>query len=56
MNVAADALTDPAQVEPGLAAARGLAVSHNLIPLRHSFIEHPLGVGQRAAPAAQEHE
>ena len=39
MNVAADALTDAPQVEPSLSAARALAVSHNLIPLRHSFIE-----------------
>jgi anthranilate synthase component 1 len=39
MNVAADALTDAARVEPSLSAARALAVSHNLIPLRHSFIE-----------------
>jgi anthranilate synthase component 1 len=39
MNVAADALTDAPAVEPGLPEARALAVSHNLIPLRHSFIE-----------------
>jgi anthranilate synthase component I len=39
MNVAADALTDAPQVEPGLSEARALAVGHNLIPLRHSFIE-----------------
>jgi anthranilate synthase component 1 len=39
MNVAAEALTDAPQVEPSLSAARALAVSHNLIPLRHSFIE-----------------
>src|SRR5262249_14571458 len=39
MNVAADALTDAPQVEPGLLEARALAVSHNLIPLRHTFIE-----------------
>src|SRR6516162_1100466 len=39
MNVAADALTDAPPVEPGLLEARELAVSHNLIPLRHSFIE-----------------
>jgi anthranilate synthase component 1 len=39
MNVAADALTDALQVDPSLSAARELAVSHNLIPLRHSFIE-----------------
>jgi anthranilate synthase component 1 len=39
MNVAADALTDAPRVEPSLSAARALAASHNLIPLRHSFIE-----------------
>src|SRR5262249_37434542 len=39
MNVAADALTDAPQVEPSLSEARTLAVSHNLIPLRHSFID-----------------
>src|SRR5262249_19150950 len=39
MNVAADAFTDAPQVEPSLSAARALAVSHNLIPLRHSFID-----------------
>jgi anthranilate synthase component 1 len=39
MNVAADVLTDAPRVEPSLSAARALAVSHNLIPLRHSFIE-----------------
>jgi anthranilate synthase component 1 len=39
MNVAADAFTDAPPVEPDLLEARELAVSHNLIPLRHSFIE-----------------
>jgi len=39
MNVAADAVTGASQVEPSLSAARALAASHNLIPLRHSFIE-----------------
>ena len=39
MNVAADALTDAPQVEPGLPEAQALAEKHNLIPLRHSFIE-----------------
>jgi anthranilate synthase component 1 len=39
MNVAADAVTDAPAVEPSLDAARALASEHNLIPLRHSFIE-----------------
>jgi anthranilate synthase component 1 len=39
MTVAADALTDAPAVEPGLPQARALAAEHNLIPLRHSFIE-----------------
>jgi len=39
MNVAADALTDAPQVEPGLPEAQALAAKNNLIPLRHSFIE-----------------
>jgi anthranilate synthase component 1 len=39
MTVAADALTAAPAVEPGLPQARALAAEHNLIPLRHSFIE-----------------
>jgi anthranilate synthase component I len=39
MNVAAEKLTDAPRVEPSLSAARALAAVHNLIPLRHSFIE-----------------
>ncbi|HEY1451792.1 MAG TPA: chorismate-binding protein, partial [Solirubrobacteraceae bacterium] len=39
MSVAADALTDALRVEPPLAEARVLAERHNLIPLRHSFID-----------------
>src|SRR5258708_31538819 len=39
MNVAADARTDAPGIEPSLAEARSLAERHNLIPLRHRFIE-----------------
>jgi anthranilate synthase component I len=39
MNVAADPVADAPAVEPSLDAARALASEHNLIPLRHSFIE-----------------
>jgi anthranilate synthase component 1 len=39
MNVAADARTDAPGIEPSLAEARALAERHNLIPLRHRFIE-----------------
>src|ERR1700759_3125031 len=39
MSVAADALTDALRVEPGLDEARGRAERHNLVPLRHSFID-----------------
>jgi anthranilate synthase component 1 len=39
MSVAADALTGAPGVEPSLAEARILAERHNLIPLRHQFIE-----------------
>jgi anthranilate synthase component I len=39
MTVAADAPTDALGIEPGLADARALAERHNLIPLRHQFIE-----------------
>jgi anthranilate synthase component I len=39
MAVAADALVGAPRVEPSLAEARALAQSHNLIPLRHRFIE-----------------
>jgi anthranilate synthase component I len=39
MAVAADTVTDALAVEPSLEEARGLAGEHNLIPLRHSFIE-----------------
>jgi anthranilate synthase component 1 len=39
MSVAADALTGVPGVEPSLAEARVLAERHNLIPLRHQFIE-----------------
>jgi anthranilate synthase component I len=39
MSVAADALTGAPGVEPSLAEARVLAERHNLIPLRHQFIE-----------------
>jgi anthranilate synthase component 1 len=39
MSVAADALTEAPRVEPSLAEARVLAERHNLIPLRHQFIE-----------------
>ena len=39
MSVAADALASTPRVEPSLAEARVLAERHNLIPLRHQFIE-----------------
>ncbi|HLB22195.1 MAG TPA: anthranilate synthase component I [Solirubrobacteraceae bacterium] len=39
MTAAADQLTDVPGIEPNLAQARELAASHNLIPLRHQFIE-----------------
>jgi len=39
MSAVADALTDAPGVEPSLAEARALAEQHNLIPLRHQFIE-----------------
>src|SRR5258708_15799051 len=39
MNVAADARTDAPGIEPSLAEACALAERHNLIPLRHRFIE-----------------
>src|SRR6266480_2266901 len=39
MNVAADTLSQAPLVEPSIAEARKLAKSHNLIALRHSFIE-----------------
>jgi anthranilate synthase component 1 len=39
MSVAADALGSAPRVEPSLAEARLLAERHNLIPLRHQFIE-----------------
>jgi anthranilate synthase component I len=39
MSVAAEALTDAPGVRPCLAEARALAERHNLIPLRHSFID-----------------
>ncbi len=39
MSVAADALASGLRVEPSLAEARALAEQHNLIPLRHQFIE-----------------
>jgi anthranilate synthase component I len=39
MNVAADARTDAPGIEPSIAEARALGERHNLIPLRHRFIE-----------------
>src|ERR1700760_2072770 len=39
MSVAADALASAPRVEPSLAEARVLAERHNLVPLRHSFID-----------------
>ncbi len=39
MTVVADALTDAPAVQPSLQEARALASQHNLIALRHSFIE-----------------
>jgi anthranilate synthase component I len=39
MNVAAEQRSDQPATEPSLAAARELAARHNLIPLRHSFID-----------------
>jgi anthranilate synthase component I len=39
MSVAADPLASTPRIEPSLAEARVLAERHNLIPLRHQFIE-----------------
>ena len=39
MSVAAEPLTDAPRVEPSLEQARALSERHNLIPLRHSFID-----------------
>jgi anthranilate synthase component 1 len=39
MSAAADALASAPRIEPSLAEARVLAERHNLIPLRHQFIE-----------------
>jgi len=39
MNVAAESLARAIDVEPGLEQARELAGAHNLIPIRHRFIE-----------------
>jgi anthranilate synthase component I len=39
MTVVADALTDAPAVQPSLPEARALASQHNLIALRHSYIE-----------------
>jgi anthranilate synthase component I len=39
MNAAAEQLTGAPEVEPTLPQARSLAEQHNLIPLRHEFIE-----------------
>jgi len=39
MSVAAEALTDAPRVVPSLTEARALSARHNLIPLRHSFID-----------------
>ena len=39
MTVAADAVTDAPPVQPSLAEVRALAEKHNLIALRHSYIE-----------------
>jgi anthranilate synthase component I len=39
MTVVADALTDAPAVQPSLEEARALASQHNLIALRHSYIE-----------------
>jgi anthranilate synthase component I len=39
MTAVADALTDAPAVQPSLQEARGLASQHNLIALRHTFIE-----------------
>jgi anthranilate synthase component 1 len=39
MNVAAEQLTGAPGVEPSLEVARELALEHNLIPLRHTYIE-----------------
>jgi anthranilate synthase component 1 len=39
MSVAADTLASAPRIEPSLAEARVLAERHNLIPLRHQFIE-----------------
>jgi anthranilate synthase component I len=39
MTAAADQLTGAPGIEPNLEQARALAANHNLIPLRHQFIE-----------------
>jgi anthranilate synthase component 1 len=39
MTAAAEQLTGAPRIEPSLAQARELAADHNLIPLRHQFIE-----------------
>jgi anthranilate synthase component 1 len=39
MNAAAEALTEAPRVDPGLAETRALGERHNLIPLRHTFVE-----------------
>ncbi len=39
MNAAAESLAGAIDVEPGLKQARELAGAHNLIPIRHRFIE-----------------
>ena len=39
MSVAADTLSQAPLVQPSLEEARALAQGHNLIALRHSFIE-----------------
>ncbi|HEX3911173.1 MAG TPA: anthranilate synthase component I [Solirubrobacteraceae bacterium] len=39
MSAAADTLTDAPRVEPSLADVRELAKEHNLVPLRHRFID-----------------
>ncbi|MFI4991192.1 MAG: anthranilate synthase component I [Solirubrobacterales bacterium] len=39
MSVAAEPLTDAPRVEPSLEQVRALSERHNLIPLRHSFID-----------------
>src|ERR1700758_5480589 len=39
MSVAADPAIEPPRLEPSLAQARELAERHNLIALRHSYVE-----------------